>query len=727
MFGAETNVNDGPTAPEQGCRTPVDHRREQGQMGTDASGSRPSGDGLRKDAHAPGGDGPAPVLAVDTGGTFTDLLLLEAGRISALKVPSTPDDPAAAVLAGIEQIFGRRKPTGYRLILGSTVATNTLLERSGARVLLVTNRGFEDVIEIGRQNRPQLYALTGHRQPPLVARDDRIGIAGRLDHRGLELVGVDAGELAELPARVRGAEAVAVALLHSYANPGHERAVGEALSGIRAPVALSSTVLPEFREYERASTTVANAYVAPRVGRYLTRLEDACEADTVRVMGSNGGALAIGRSRDEPVHTVLSGPAGGVVGAIDWARRSGLARVISFDMGGTSTDVSLIPGSPLHTREGSVGGIPIAVPLLDIHTVGAGGGSIASLDPAGALRVGPESAGARPGPVSYGHGGERITVTDAHVWLGRLPDSRKLSRAARLKRAALDRPMTSLAKAAGLSPDELAEGILRVANSAMERALRVISVERGVDPADYHLVAFGGAAGLHAVELAGSLGLKGVLVPPHPGLLSAYGMLVAPVVRERARTVLISSEDPGADRQLRSILEALEEEALGEMLEDGADPARLSAQHRIDARYRGQSFELTVPARGWIQSFHRAHEERYGYRRRSPVEAVTLRARIEGPGEAVRLPEIPASTEGPVPVADRGGVRADGADLDVPVYERSDLAAGSSLAGPAIVAEYSATTWCPPGWRVESDRRGVLLLQPSTAARARPSRARRFS
>ena len=718
MFGAETNVKHGPPAQERGCRTPVDHRWEQDSMGTDAPGSRPSGDGSRRDAHAPGSS-PAPVVAVDTGGTFTDLLLLDAGRISVLKVPSTPDDPAAAVLAGIERIFGRRRPTGYRLILGSTVATNTLLERSGARVLLVTNRGFEDVIEIGRQNRPQLYALTGHREPPLVARDDRLGVAGRLDHRGRELAGVDAEELAGLAARVQEAEAIAVALLHSYANPMHEQAVGEALSGIRAPVSLSSTVLPEFREYERTSTTVANAYVAPRVGHYLSRLEEACEADSVRVMGSNGGALAIGRSRSEPVHTVLSGPAGGVVGAIDWAKRSGRARVISFDMGGTSTDVSLIPGSPLHTREGSVGGIPIAVPLLDIHTVGAGGGSIAALDPAGALRVGPESAGATPGPVSYGNGGKRITVTDAHLWLGRLPDSGKLSRAARLERAALDGPMTTLAGAAGLSPDELAEGILRVANSAMERALRVISVERGVDPADYHLVAFGGAAGLHAAELAESLGLKGVLVPPHPGLLSAYGMLVAPVVRERARTVLISSESPAAQDQVRSILRTLEEDALSEMLEDGADPARLSAEHRIDARYRGQSYELTVPARGWVRSFHRAHEERYGYRRTSPVEAVTLRARIEGPGEAVRLPEIPETAEGPVPVAD-GRVRAGGADFDVPIYERQDFAAGSSLTGPAIIAEYSATTWCPPGWRVESDRRGVLLLRPRSKPKGRP-------
>lgn len=654
--------------------------------------------------------GSTPVLAVDTGGTFTDLLLLEDGRVSVLKVPSTPDDPAAAVLAGIQHIFGGRRPTGYRLILGSTVATNTLLERSGARVLLVTNEGFEDVIEIGRQNRPQLYALTGHRQPPLVSREDRIGVAGRIDHRGSELAGLDPEELAGLPARIREAEAVAVALLHSYANPSHERAIRDTLAGVDVPVSLSSVVLPEFREFERTSTTVANAYVAPRVGRYLSRLEEACEADTLRVMGSNGGALAIGRSRDEPVHTVLSGPAGGVVGAIDWARRGGYTRVVSFDMGGTSTDVSLIPGAPLHTREGGVGEVPIAVPLLDIHTVGAGGGSIAYLDPAGALRVGPESAGAQPGPIAYGRGGEGVTVTDAHVWLGRLPVSEKLSRAAHLERVAIEGPMTSLAKQAGLSANELAEGILRVANSAMERALRVISVERGVDPGEYHLVAFGGAAGLHAAELADALGLASVLIPPNPGLLSAYGMLVAPVIRERARTVLVTSESSGARDGIRSILEALEGEALREILEDGADPATLSAEHWIDARYRGQSFELTVPAREWTESFHRLHEERYGYRRASPVEAVTLRARIEGPGEAVRISVIPGAAGREIPIVDRGTVHADGAELDVPIHERSDLVFGAPVPGPAIVAEYSATTWCPPGWRAASDRWGTLHL-----------------
>lgn len=656
-----------------------------------------------------------PVLAVDTGGTFTDLLLLEDGRVSALKIPSTPNDPASAVLSGIERIFGRDAPADYRLILGSTVATNTLLERSGARVLLVTNAGFEDVVEIGRQNRPQLYALTGHRLPPLVRREDRIGIAGRIDHRGSELEPLDREALVDLPARMARAEAVAVVLLHSYASPSHERAVLDALANLGVPISLSSAVLPEFREFERTSTTVANAYVAPRVGRYLSRLREECGTDALRVMGSSGGALTLDRSRTEPVHTVLSGPAGGVVGAMDWAARAGRARVLSLDMGGTSADVSLIPGAPLHTREGQVGEVPIAVPLLDIHTVGAGGGSIAYLDPAGALRVGPMSAGADPGPIAYGRGGKKVTVTDAHVWLGRLPPRGQADRATPLEREAVEGPMASLASRAGLSANELAEAILRVANSSMERALRVMSVERGVDPVEYHLVAFGGAAGLHAAELTGALGLRGALIPPNPGLLSAYGMLVAPVVRDRARTVLLAGADPEAEDRIRSVLGELEAEARAEMLQDGADPGSLSSEQWIDARYRGQSFELTVPARNWVEEFHRAHERRYGYRRPSTVEAVTLRARVEMPGEAIRVAELPEDRSRQTPMTARGAVHFDGKDLDVPIYARSDLTRSASLVGPAIVVEYSSTTWCPPGWRIEADRWGTLHLSPVTS------------
>lgn len=677
---------------------------------------------------SPAGDGKSTaVLAVDTGGTFTDLILLHDGGLKSLKVPSTPEDPSAAVLAGITQILGD-PPDPYRLIHGSTVATNALLERKGARVLLVTNAGFEDVIEIGRQDRPQLYALTGHRPPPLVARVDRVGVRGRLDPDGGEIAPVDPDELAELPRKLAEAEAVAVVLLHSYANPAHEEAVASALASLGVPVSLSSRILPEFREFERTATTVVNAYVAPRVEGYLSRLARESGATQIRIMGSNGGALPVQRAIAEPVHTILSGPAGGVVGAMEWGRRSGIHRLLSFDMGGTSTDVSLVAGEPLHTREGRVGDVPVAIPLLDIHTVGAGGGSIASIDAGGALRVGPGSAGAHPGPVAYGRGGEQITVTDAHVWLGRLPTNVFLGGRRRLDREAIADPLQRLASRAGTDPDALAEGVLTVVDAAMERALRVISVERGVDPSDFHLVAFGGAAGLHAAELTERLGLQGALIPPDPGLLSAFGMLVAPVVRDRSRTVLVSSGDAGTTKLVRSVLDGLEAEGRREMVGEGADPSALSVDRWVDARYGGQSYELRVVADDWVAAFHDAHDQRYGYRRKGPVEAVTVRVRIQAPGEEIRTqplelerptpPSTPA-TEEPVFGGSTGQEEIPGHETDVVVagarvvariVERARLTPGSRLLGPAIVSEYSATTWCPPGWEIAVDPRGSLHL-----------------
>ena len=364
------------------------------------------------------------VVAVDTGGTFTDVLLLDRGRLRSLKLPSTPADPSDAVLEGLRQVLDgveREADGAFVLLHGSTVATNALLERKGARVKLVTNSGFEDILEIGRQNRPQLYALVGHRPPPLVARDDRHGIRGRMGPDGEVIEPLDPAELEALPELLAGAESVAVVLLHSYANSTHEESVADALAQLELPVSISVRLLPEYREYERTSTTVVNAYVAPLISAYLKRLARETGAERVSVMGSNGGSLPVDRAAREPIHMVLSGPAGGVVGALAWGRQAGHERIITFDMGGTSTDVSLCPGAPLHTRELEIGGQPIAIPVIDIHTVGAGGGSLARIDPGGALRVGPESAGADPGPICYGKGGAGVTVTDAHVWLGRLP------------------------------------------------------------------------------------------------------------------------------------------------------------------------------------------------------------------------------------------------------------------------------------------------------------------
>ncbi len=647
------------------------------------------------------------VLAVDTGGTFTDLLLLADGVLSTLKLPSTPKDPADAVLAGCRKLLG--SPRAYRLLHGSTVATNSLLERKGARVILVTNRGFEDVLEIGRQNRPQLYSLVGHRPPPLVSREDRVGISGRSGPEGEEIEALDPVELGGLGRRIEGAEALAVVLLHSYANADHEEAVAAALEGLGLPLSVSSRLLPEYREYERTSTTAVNAYVSPVMSRYLGRLHEESGASPVHIMASNGGAVPVDRARREPVHTVLSGPAGGVVGALAWAERAGFEQIITFDMGGTSTDVSLCPGRPLHTREFEIAGQPVAVPVIDIHTVGAGGGSLARVDPGGALRVGPESAGADPGPITYGQGGQELTVTDAHVWLQRLPAEAFLGGTGRLHREAISEPLEELAGRLGRTREDAAEGILSVANTAMERALRVISVERGFDPAEFVIVAFGGAGALHVAELAERLGTALALVPPDPGLLSAYGMLAAPPTREVSRTLLISSDDPTPNIRLEEAFQSLEAQAVKEMVEEGNDPASLTTRHWVDARYRGQSFELRVPKAGWIEAFHEAHGERYGYSRpETPVEAVTLRAVAEAPPLTLTPTPLPEAEDDPP--LEEGTAYYEGNEIQLWRVWRKDLFKGHALKGPGIVLEYSSTTWLPPGWQLEVDAWGSLLL-----------------
>ncbi|NNF13934.1 MAG: hydantoinase/oxoprolinase family protein [Gemmatimonadetes bacterium] len=653
-----------------------------------------------------------PLLAVDTGGTFTDLVLLDEGTIRTLKVPSTPDDPSRAVLDGIAEILGSGRP--FVLLHGSTVATNALLERRGARVVLVTNDGFEDVIEIGRQNRPQLYALVGHRPPPLVAREDRLGIRGRLGPDGEEITPIDEVRLSGLSDEIRGhgAESVAVCLLHAYADPTHEEAVAETLTGLDIPVSVSSRLLPEFREYERTSTTVLNAYVAPIMDGYLGRLDRDSGAERVTIMGSNGGALPIDRARREPVHTVLSGPAGGVVGALTWGKRAGHDSILSFDMGGTSTDVSLCPGRPLRTREFAIGGQPAAIPVLDIHTVGAGGGSIARVDAGGALRVGPQSAGAVPGPICYGRGGSDITVTDAHVWLGRLPADAFLGGDRALDRAAVEAPLKLIADSLGSSLDAAAEGVLAVADTAMERALRVISVERGYDPVDFAVVAFGGAGGLHVVELTDRLGAMKAIIPPDPGLLSAYGMLASPVTREASRTVLLTTDDAQLHERLDAVLTELEESARDAIVAEGVEPAALSMERWIDARYAGQSFELGVLAEGWVEAFHKAHEERYGYQRHeAPLEAVTARAVVSAPPPVVSATHLEEASGAPHLVA--RDVSLGGRIHQTGSVRRRHLRAGHELEGPLIVEEYSGTTWVPPEWTLRVDEWGCLHLTPS--------------
>ncbi|MBH16078.1 MAG: 5-oxoprolinase [Gemmatimonadetes bacterium] len=648
------------------------------------------------------------IISVDTGGTFTDFLLFDNGQLRSLKIPSTPSDPAEAVLQGITSLL--EKPfEDYILLHGSTVSTNTVLERTGARVKLITNSGFEDVIEIGRQNRPQLYELVGHRLPPLVSRDDRKGIPGRIGPTGTIIDHLTTDDLQGLSPYLKSAESIAIVLLHSYANPKHERKVEESISSLGIPISTSSRLLPEYREYERTSTTVTNAYIAPKMVDYLTRLEHESQATRVNLMGSNGGSLSVHRAAMEPVHTLLSGPAGGVVGALAWAKRGGHDHIISFDMGGTSTDVSLCPGNPTHTTEFEIGGQAVAVPVIDIHTVGSGGGSLARIDPGGLLKVGPQSAGADPGPICYGKGGQGVTVTDAHVWLGHLPQDGLLDGSTSLDRTAIEPHLQQIANSLNCGLEAAAHGILKIADSTMERALRVISVEKGHDPADFSLVAFGGAGGLHAASLTERLGASKAIVPPLPGLLSAYGILSADMTREASRTVLIPSDNTEAKTDIENNFLELEATITAELESEGIDKGTLSLKRWVEARYEGQSFELRVPGDSWESDFHTLHEERYGYQHPDrPVLAVTLRSVVSSPGPQFEL-EILEGSDTP-PDNTFTTVFLDGQWREVQRFQREALSPGYKLSGPLVITEYSSTTWVPPKYTVNVDKWGSLHI-----------------
>ena len=626
-------------------------------------------------------------------------------RLRVLKLRSTPDDPAAAVRAGLAALGGAE-----RLHYGSTVATNALLERRGAAVILLTTAGFEDVLEIGRQVRPMLYALEPRRPEPLVPRARRIGLRERVLADATIEVPLAPREIARAVAAVARsrASAVAVCLLHSYAAPAHEARLGRALAGRGVHVTLSHRLLREHREYERVATTVVNAYVAPMMARHVRALAGAVPG-RFRVMQSSGGLIGVALTSAEPVRTILSGPAGGVVGAADRARRGGIRRIITLDMGGTSADISLVDGGVAYRSETSVAGLPVRVPAIDIHTVGAGGGSLARLDAGGALHVGPESAGAEPGPACYGRGTEP-TVTDANLVLGRLVETEFLGGEMQLDRTRAERAIAPLARRLGRSVAATALGIVRVANATMERALRVITVERGHDPRALTLVAFGGAGGLHAAELATALGMRRVYVPRQPGLLSAWGVLAADVVRDHAWT--LRAVEP-AERVLAGVFRGLLRSALADLRSEGVRGA--AVERVMEARYAGQAYEIPVPyGPRWRHAFHRAHARLFGHAdARRPIEVVTLRLRARG-GRA-RLPADPPPRRGRrEPLAMRRVV-FDGRTRPAAVHRRDDLPPGRRLAGPAVICEYSATTLVPPGWRLTVDRLGGLLLEARTA------------
>lgn len=704
-------------------------------------------------------------VGVDTGGTFTDLLLIDpSGAVrESCKVLSTPDDPGRAVQAGIDRLlerFNQRAPVAggsgraaagrarrltradlAQVVHGSTVATNALLERKTDRAALITTAGFEDLLALARQDRPELYALSPHRPDPPIPRDRVLGVNERLGYDGSVLTALTEAEIDRVIEALTRMEvsAVAVCLLHSYANDAHERMLAEAiraafakLPGAGVHLTVSSELLPELREYERASTCAVNAGVGPTMSRYIGGLDEALGPGRLRVMASGGGTLPPAVVAQRPVETVVSGPAGGVIGAWAMAKAAGETRIIGFDMGGTSTDVSLCDAGPTRTTETTISGMPIKLPMIDIHTVGAGGGSLAWIDDGGALRVGPASAGADPGPACYGRQGDDpalATVTDAHAVLGHLRADRPLGEAMALDRGAACAAVGKLADRLGLSIEQAAEGVLRVADAAMARAVQRVSVQRGRDARGYVLTAFGGAGGLHACRLAEVLGMTRVLVPVHGGLLSAFGMLAAPIRYDASHAVLARFEhdghtypDPAQHPGIIEALDTLKRQGNEALAGDGVAPADRALRPALDLRFEGQSYELTVAMPGALADeadggglsvvgrFLAEHDRRYGY---APVgraiEVVAARLASLGPEPvlspgAADEPVTPGGSAGELSVYERGEARA------WQRVDRAALAAGQVLPGPAVVEEYAATTLVLRGWSAEVLGDGQLMI-----------------
>jgi N-methylhydantoinase A len=670
---------------------------------------------------------PTVRVGVDTGGTFTDFVFETDGQLEIFKYPSTPSDPSLAIATGLRSISDK---TGFPLksievVHGTTVGTNALLQRRGARTALVTTHGFEDVLVIGRQARPELYNLNAVRPPPLVPDNLRFGLRERVTSAGEVIESPDNAEISRLVSRLKKArvDSVAICLLFSFVNPGFEEQIAAALSALNIPLSVSHKILPEYREFERTSTVTINAYLQPLMGTYLERL--ARNTPRLRVMQSSGGSISASVAAQEPVRTILSGPAGGVVGALRAARAAGFEKIITFDMGGTSTDVALCErDGPRMTNEASIADLPVAVSVMDIHTVGAGGGSIGRVDEGGSLRVGPESAGADPGPACYGRS-LLPTVTDAHLVLGHFGGAGLLGGDFVLdderSRKAMAQLANEMSKAARrrINPIEAAQGVLAVANTNMERALRRISVERGYDSREFALLPFGGAGGLHAAELAQALRIPRIIIPRAAGALSAIGVLAADVVKDHSRTIMLEL-GPGVEQTLDQTFREMERAAAGTLRREGFPASKRRHERSLALRYKGQSFELDIKQTGanLAASFHRAHRERYGYAQEANVvEVVSARVRSTGMVEklAQRRSASAKSTRRKQFAKPVRNVNAyvDGQKLSVAIYQRDELAAGEQLRAPCIVTEYSSTTLISPDARAEVDGYGNLIIQLS--------------
>ena len=667
------------------------------------------------------------VVGIDVGGTFTDIAVLRDGQLSIHKLPSTPGDPSLGVRRGIAEacpeLVTEDGAGDADFIHGSTVATNALLEGKGGRTALVTTLGFEDVLEIGRQSRSELYNLDLERAPALAPWELRFGLPERVDYTGAILEDLTPQAIETLVSLLREAnvDGVAVSFLFSFINPLHEEMVLEALGKMESPpfISASCRVIPEFREYERTSTVVVNSYVGPVMSQYLGALERSL-GSRLRIMQSSGGSITAGLASEQPVRTILSGPAGGVVGAFHTGVQAGYQDIITLDMGGTSTDVSLCPGRIKETTSATLGGYPISVPMIEIHTVGAGGGSIARVDSGGALVVGPQSAGSDPGPACYG-AGDQITVTDANLVLGRMRPDHFLGGRLSLDQRRVEGLMGSLAVQIGASVQDTALGIIRVVNANMERAIRAISLERGYDPRRFTLVPFGGAGPMHSCELAQELGIPRVLVPTHPGILSALGVAIANVVKDYSRTVMLRGDDVDR-RRLDEEFHGMETLAREELRGEGLPVERMKAQRFLDARYVGQSFELTIDypssrgdlLRSIANSFYRAHSQRFGYADRDEaVEIVNLRLKLElAVDKPLAAPQSASDANAAAAIIEVVPVVFPGGPRPTTAYDRQELRTGNRFSGPAILVQLDSTIVVPPGWAGEVDPYGNLVLEP---------------
>ncbi|MDH4219631.1 MAG: hydantoinase/oxoprolinase family protein [Candidatus Aminicenantes bacterium] len=657
-------------------------------------------------------------IGVDTGGTFTDFVIYANGAIKIRKIPSTPHDPSLSILEGIREFLKTSLP--LFIIHGTTIATNSLLERKGGRIALITTKGFEDILFIGRQTRKNLYALRGEERRHLFSRSNCFGLNERTTAAGNVEKKISAQESQAILRKIKKKriEAVAVSLINSYANPSNEKSIRQQLEKAKILFSVSSDILPEHREYERTVVTAVNAYLMPVISQYLINLENTTHHAQLRIMQSNEGYISTEIAKAEPIRTALSGPAGGVVGAFHVGKSAGLRKIISFDMGGTSSDVSLVNGGIGRTNESVIGDFPIRLPIIDIHTVGAGGGSIAYVDSGGALRVGPESAGADPGPACYGKG-KHSTVTDANLVLGRLVPEYFLGGNMKIYPDRSRKALNNLASQIKKSLLETASGIIQIANAGMEKAIRVISIERGFDPRDFALVSFGGAGGLHAVDIASNLRIGKVIVPKNAGVLSALGLLMADSIKDYSKSLLKTSDRLKNSELERHFLE-LERKSIQEMKGEGFRKAAIKIFRFFDLRYLGQSYEITIPFRAnasddlsYLSDFHKAHQKLYSYHHlQRAVEIVNIRIKAVGTTKKIKLKKYPLKESQPKRASMKTqSIYYRGRKFEGSVYNRALLEPGDRISHPALVVDFESTTFLPPSYSLEVDGYLNLVIQ----------------